>query len=120
LNGRRREVDLIDRLRQGGIAISLLTVGEIYEGIYSGVNPIEDEAIFRHFLVGVDILNLDFEIMQRVGRIRGSLRSQGLLIPDVDLLIAAIALEYRITLVSRNHRHFDRIPDLLLLESSPL
>jgi predicted nucleic acid-binding protein len=40
------------------------------------------------------------------------------LIPDVDLLIAATALEEDLTLVTRNTRHFERIPDLKLYQPS--
>jgi predicted nucleic acid-binding protein len=40
------------------------------------------------------------------------LRSRGLLIPDLDLFIAATALEHDLILLSRNRRHFDRISGL--------
>jgi predicted nucleic acid-binding protein len=36
------------------------------------------------------------------------------LIPDTDLLIAATALAENLTLVTRNVRHFNRIPELKL------
>jgi predicted nucleic acid-binding protein len=50
--------------------------------------------------------------MERFARIRAELRSQGQLIPDLDILIAASALEYELSLVTRNTRHFRRIPGL--------
>ena len=34
LKGKPQAVALLDRLREDGIAISLITYGEIYEGIY--------------------------------------------------------------------------------------
>jgi predicted nucleic acid-binding protein len=37
-----------------------------------------------------------------------------MLIPDMDLLIAATALEHDLTLVTRNLSHFSRIPELRL------
>lgn len=39
----------------------------------------------------------------------------GNLIPDLDLLIASTALEHALVLLTRNRRHFQRIPQLRLL-----
>jgi tRNA(fMet)-specific endonuclease VapC len=52
--------------------------------------------------------------MKRFARIRGQLRRQGLTVQDPDLLIAATALTHQLTLVTRNLRHFRRIPDLMI------
>ena len=38
-------------------------------------------------------------------------------ITDIDLLVAATALEYDFTLLTYNRRHFDRIPDLRVYDS---
>jgi tRNA(fMet)-specific endonuclease VapC len=50
------------------------------------------------------------------GRERGRLRADGMLIGDSDLWIAATALQYHLTLLTNNRRHFERI-DGLRLES---
>lgn len=50
--------------------------------------------------------------MKHFARIRGELRRQGLGIPDADLLIACTALAHDLTLVTRNFRHFERVPAL--------
>ncbi len=55
--------------------------------------------------------------MELFGRHRSVLRRQGNMIPDMDLLIAATALNYDLTLMTRNIRHFARIPDLRLYRS---
>ncbi|MEA2511263.1 MAG: hypothetical protein QOJ59_750, partial [Thermomicrobiales bacterium] len=49
-------------------------------------------------------------------RIRSFLRSQGRLIPDIDLQIAATAVSLDLTLVTRNLRHFSRIPGLKIYD----
>ena len=56
--------------------------------------------------------------MKRFARIRGRLRATGQTIGDTDILIAATAIEHDLTLVTRNRRHYDRIPDLTLYEQS--
>jgi predicted nucleic acid-binding protein len=53
-------------------------------------------------------------IAERFAWLRSALRRQGMLIPDMDLLIAATALEHDLTLVTRNLSHFSRIPELRL------
>jgi hypothetical protein len=46
------------------------------------------------------------------GRERGRLRAAGLTIGDFDLLIAATALQYDLTLLTNNRRHFERVEGL--------
>jgi predicted nucleic acid-binding protein len=50
--------------------------------------------------------------MERFASLRASLRRRGELIPDFDIVIAATALVYDLTLLTYNLRHFSRIPDL--------
>lgn len=114
LVGKTAAVQLLQSMALGGIAISLDTFGEIYEGTYYGRDPKAAEAGFRHFLRGVTVLPLNRTIMRNYARIRGGLRQQGSLIGDVDLLIAATALTHGLVLVMRNRRHFQRVPGLLI------
>jgi tRNA(fMet)-specific endonuclease VapC len=44
--------------------------------------------------------------------VRAELSRRGQLAPDLDLLIAATAMHYDLTLLTRNVRHFARIPGL--------
>src|SRR6266699_5550295 len=94
LAGKQQSVSLLASVWQNGIAISLITLGEIYEGIYYGRDPQRSEAVFRQFLLSADVLSLNRSIMQRFARIRGDLRQRGQLIGDPDILIAATALYY--------------------------
>jgi len=56
--------------------------------------------------------------MRRFAHIRGALRQQGHLIGDPDILIAATALHHDLILLTRNRRHFERIPDLRLMPAT--
>lgn len=107
---------LLDSLAHEGLAISLITYGEIYEGVYYGKNPSQQEAVFQNFLQGVSVLILTESIMREFARIRGQLRRQGQIIGDADILIAATAIDHRVTLLTQNVRHFERIPHLLLYQ----
>ncbi len=52
LNGRADAVALMNSLLPDGIAISVITLGELYEGIYFGADPARHMIGLRHFLVG--------------------------------------------------------------------
>src|SRR5215208_2866039 len=105
LKGRADAQTLLTSLSQDGLAISLITYGEIYEGIYFGRDPARHEQAFVLFLRGVDVLPLNRSIMKHFARIRGQLRASGNIIGDFDLLIAATAINHQLTLVTRNTRH---------------
>lgn len=115
LGGQQAAVELLDGLVPEGIAVSIITLGEIYEGIYFGRDPRRTEAIFGEFLRMADVVVLNRRIMQRFARLRGELRHTGQLIGDPDILIAASALQHGLIVVTRNRRHFERIAGLQLL-----
>ncbi len=119
LAGKQQAVSLLTSVWLDGIAISLITLGEIYEGIYYGRDPQRSEAVFRQFLRSIDILPLHRSIMQRFARIRGDLRQRGQLIGDPDILIATTALYYDLILLTRNKKHYQRIPLLKTRFSIP-
>jgi predicted nucleic acid-binding protein len=112
LNGRADAVALLTSLLPDGIAMSEVTLGELYEGIYFGADPARHMIGLRHFLWGARVLDVNRRVVRHFGQLRGTLRRQGLLLPAPDLLIAAAALAYDLTLVTRNLRHFQRIPAL--------
>jgi len=118
LKGKPPAIELLNKISLDGLAISLITYGEIYEGIFSGQDRLRYERVFRQFLRPVPVLPLNRAIMRRFAIIRGQLRQQGRVITDPDLLIAATTIEHRLVLVTRNRRHFDRIPNLQIYEPS--
>jgi tRNA(fMet)-specific endonuclease VapC len=114
LKGREPAVTLLDSLVHKGLSISLITYGEIYEGIYYRRDPERHEQIFLTLVQATPILGRDEIILRRFARIRGQLRASGQIISDAELLIAATALFHNLTVVTQNVRHFSRISDLKL------
>jgi predicted nucleic acid-binding protein len=112
LKGRNDAVALLSDLADQGLAISIITYGEIYEGIIYGQNPAALANVFRRLLRGVDVLPLNRSTMRRFAAIRGQLRAEGKIIGDPDILIAATALQHGHILVTRNVRDFARIAGL--------
>ncbi len=114
LKGSRDAVAFLGAL-QGPLYLSLISLGEIYEGIYASTQPDGDEAVFLAFLRQVELLQVSRPIMQRFAEVRSDLRRAGLRIGDMDLLIAATALHHNLTLVTRNVRDFEKVRGLRLL-----
>ena len=118
LDGRPEAVRLLASLVPEGLAISLITYGEIYEGILYSRRPEPSEVEFLEFLRWARVLPLNENIMRRFAGIRGGFRLRGQLIGDTDILIAATALHHDLILVTRNRQHFERIPELKLYEAN--
>jgi tRNA(fMet)-specific endonuclease VapC len=114
LQGRRNAVEVLSSFKRGQIAISVITYGEIYEGIYYGIDRIAIEAAFGRFLQGTTVLTLNKLTMEHFANIRGDLRKKGQLLGDMDLLIAATAIAYNLTLVTGNFKHFKRVRGLTI------
>jgi predicted nucleic acid-binding protein len=112
LVGRSQATSLLPALIQQGAAISIITVGEIYEGIYYGRDPRKGEEGFRRFRQSVPTLPLSKDIMKLFAQIRGELRRTGNLVGDLDLLIGATARAHNLTIVTRNLKDYTRIPSL--------
>jgi predicted nucleic acid-binding protein len=96
--------------------VSIITYGEIYEGIFYGTDPQKYERGFTQFLREVDVLRLNRAIMKQFARIRGHLRQTGNMVGLADLLIGTTALYHDLTVVTRNLKDFQRIPDLKLYQ----
>lgn len=110
--GRQESRRLVRSLSSEGIAISLMTYGEIYTGIFRGPGSPAKENVFLEFLQEARVLPLDEPIMRRFGQVQATLLASGRGIGVSDVLIAATALHHGLTLVTRNLDHFRRVPDL--------
>jgi tRNA(fMet)-specific endonuclease VapC len=109
---------LVD-LAPDGLAVSIISYGELYEGAYYARNPQADLAGLTAFLLGKEILPLTTTIMERFGILRGALSPhQRRQIGDMDLLIAATALTHGLTLLTRNVADFQLVTGLSIYSST--
>lgn len=112
LNGRQPVAEKIKGLRNEGLTISMISVAEIYEGIFGSRNPEKHETDFKNFLTGVTVLEITEDVCKKFGEIRNNLRKKGQLIGEFDLLIASSALVNNLTLLTGNVKHYERIGGL--------
>ena len=87
LGARPHAIQLLSSFAKDDLSISLITYGEIYEGIHFGRDPQKTKEVFHLLLRSVAILPLSQPIMRQFARIRGELRRTGKIIGDFDILI---------------------------------
>ena len=97
-----------------GIAISSITVSELYFGVYNSANPLKNGENLAKFLMGVEILDYDSKASMEYGRLRAILWKKGKPIGPLDMLIAAHAKAENLILVTNNVREFKRIDELFI------
>ena len=99
------------------VNLSILT----YFEIVSGLKHRDAQQRLERFIAFVKKNTLLYLTEQSVlisGDLYAQLRKTGNPIDDIDLLIAGIALENQLVLVTNNRKHFERIPQLEIMDWS--
>jgi tRNA(fMet)-specific endonuclease VapC len=96
----------------GGLAISVVTAGELWTWVSRGKASERSRRSVTNFIASVDVVEIDLTIALRFGELRGTMLDQGTPLPDMDALIAATALAEDLTLVTHNVADFQPVPDL--------
>lgn len=91
--------------------VSAVALGELYYGAYKSSKAETNLALIEDFAMNTSVISCDAETAKVYGDIKNTLRLRGQPIPENDIWIAAIALQYHLTLVTRDV-HFDRIDHL--------
>lgn len=99
---------------------SSVVVAELYVAAYRASGSEKWLRRIRESILPlVKVIHFDLDCARVCGRIQASLMDRGVPIDSADVLIAATALRYRLTLVTANVRHHDRIPGLELVTFQP-
>jgi tRNA(fMet)-specific endonuclease VapC len=114
LNGNPGIVARLSELFEQGLALSIISVAELYEGVFYSREPENNERVLQEFLAGVSVLGVDDQVCRLFALERGRLRKARRIIGDCDLLIGSTALRHGLTVLANNRRHFERINNLVL------
>src|SRR5919202_6110114 len=111
---------LLSQLSEEGIAISIITYIEVYQGVLRSPTPHDAERKLQAFVETVAVLPISTAVARRCAHIRETLRKQGKEFRRraFDLLIAATALEHNLTLVTRNREDYEDVPNLRFYQPS--
>jgi tRNA(fMet)-specific endonuclease VapC len=96
----------------GSVAVSSITVSELWYGVQNSSRKEQNQAALAKFLLPLEVLPYDERAAQTYGKIRPVLERAGSPIGAMDLLIAAHALSLPGILVTHNQREFERVPGL--------
>jgi predicted nucleic acid-binding protein len=108
-------LEKLDELEARGevFATTRFTVAELYVGIELSDNAQRDQTNVDALLADIEILDFDGLLPQLFAQIRAAHRRQGLVVGDMDTLIAATSLAAgHHVLVTRNPSDFTGIPGL--------
>ena len=107
---------LLDKLAPEGIAISMITYMEAYQGVVRSPNVQQARAKFQIFRRSVPVLPFSLSVAKRCAVLREQLKTEQKRVKAraLDLINAAIAIEHHLTLVTRNVKDYQDIPDLHL------
>ncbi len=112
-----RVVKWIDSTAESLLYLSVLTLGEIRTGITSlvdGRRRVSLESWLDHDLTARfsgRILPIDSAVADRWGRISANAKAKGSPMPVIDGLLAATAIQFDLTVVSRDET-FHKLPSL--------
>ena len=82
--------------------------------LWAGSDTSRQVAAVESLLDALTILPLDVSCARRAGKIRRDLEHAGSAIGMADSLIAGIAVEKDAILITRNRKHYERVPGLKL------
>jgi tRNA(fMet)-specific endonuclease VapC len=97
-------------LGHGQLATTAITRFELL----AGARTARQQTIIGQLLAALPCLPLEAQSADRAAEVRRALERQGLSIGMGDSLIAGIVLAHRGVLLTRNRRHFERVPSLAL------
>lgn len=102
--------EVSEELKHGRLFTTAVTIFELWAGVRNetqlkGVDKLESALI---------VIPLDQKTARAAGEIRRLLEKEGTGIGMADSLIAGICLTYSGTLLTRNKKHFQRVPNLKL------
>ncbi|MBI4210689.1 MAG: type II toxin-antitoxin system VapC family toxin [Candidatus Diapherotrites archaeon] len=101
------ELDLAGERR----TVTPITITELYKGAYKS-GSVQNISKAEELFSFLEVIEYDFDAAREAGRIFALLEQGGSKIGDMDTLIGAIALRHGETLLTRNAKHFAKIPGL--------
>lgn len=98
---------LTDVIQSGRAVLAGVIIYELTQGIRSN----KERSTIRHLLAGLDYKEMTPDLWEAAGDLAQGLKQRGQTLPMSDILIAAIAIKYKLSLFTID-AHFDSIPDV--------
>ena len=96
------------------VATTWVTASELFYGAAKSSNQEANAALIVQFLNTLTVLTPDLASARLFGELKARLATNGRIVADADLFIAAISVSLGATLVTGNRKHYERIPGLVI------
>ena len=113
--GNRKITTRVIELRADGIAISIVSMAELYEGVYRVKDPQAHEQDINAFLQGFAVVPLDDSVSRIYGQETARLRASNMLIGPMDTLIGATAICHGLNVLTQNVKDFERLKGITII-----
>lgn len=112
---KRRPIEVMGIFNEnaGRMAISAITLSELFHGAEKSAKVAQNLAVVEEFASLLEVLPYTAKASQHYGAIRSALEKVGRTIGVNDLHIAAHARSEGLTLVTNNLVEFERVPGLM-------
>jgi predicted nucleic acid-binding protein len=110
LNGKRERDVLLTRLLNAGNLLACCSIN--ISEIYAGMRPREETAT-ENFLESLDFYEVTWRVAKLAGLLKRDYSKKGQTLSLPDTTIAAVAIEYELTLITDNTKDFP-MPELRL------
>lgn len=113
LNGKSESIrQKIESLHPDNIALCSVVKAELFYGAVKSSQTLKNIAKLRKFADRFISFSFDDAAAEKYGEIRCQLEKSGMPIGPNDMMIAAIAIENNLILVTHNTREFGKVRDL--------
>ncbi|MFW5902671.1 MAG: type II toxin-antitoxin system VapC family toxin [archaeon] len=118
LRGGKSAVKILKELEEKGERIKTTSINslELYKGCYKSKETEENLKTVRRMLENIEIHDFKEEDSEFAAKILNELREKGEKIGEFDSIISSIILNNNDYLITRNQKHFSKIPHLEIQE----
>lgn len=115
LNNKPQHIkDRFLQYKVGDIAISSISVAELFFGIEKSQYKESNTKALNIFLASLEIIDFGYKEAINYARIRATLEREKSLIGAMDMLIGAVSITHNLTLITNNIREFERVRNLVV------
>jgi tRNA(fMet)-specific endonuclease VapC len=100
----------------GGLAISTITLGELFTWALRAKAPPQRLQDVQDLLKLVAVHDVTSTVARKFGELRAALFDTGTPVPEMDLFNAAVALNHNLTMITHNTPDYAPIPGLTLAD----
>ena len=109
----QRENEALKKLLSAAtdVFVPAVAIGELYYGAYKSQRVEENRQNVAAFIANRVVLNVDANTADVYGQVKQRLRAKGRPIPENDIWITALAIQYDLVLIA-DDAHFDEVDNL--------